>query len=83
MITAKIIADSVCTENGKRITSFLLTYPRFIHSEFMTHRMFSRNAASSRAIPLKKMIEVIPKVLELVPQLDPERQAAKKKFECD
>lgn len=56
MISAKIIADSV-SESGSRITSFLLTYPRFIHSELMTHRQFSRNAASSRAIPLKKMIE--------------------------
>lgn len=34
-----------------------LRYPRFIHAEFMTHRMFSRNASSSRAIPVKRMIE--------------------------
>jgi thymidylate synthase ThyX len=34
-------------------------YPRFIHSELMTHRVFSRNAASSRAIPIKKMIEAV------------------------
>ena len=59
MITAKIVADSVSIDNGNRITTFLLTYPRFIHSEFMTHRVFSRNAASSRAIPLKKMISNI------------------------
>ncbi|MGW8180627.1 MAG: FAD-dependent thymidylate synthase, partial [bacterium] len=36
-----------------------LRYPRFIHSEFMTHRMFSRNASSSRAIPVSKMIEQV------------------------
>jgi hypothetical protein len=54
-ITASIIADSVSL-NGKRITTFELSYPRFIHSEFMTHRLFSRNAASSRAIPVPKMI---------------------------
>jgi hypothetical protein len=36
-----------------------LTYPRFVHSEFMTHRMFSRNAASSRAIPFAKMREAV------------------------
>lgn len=54
MISAKIVADSV-GPNGKRITTFVLTYPRFIHSEFMTHRMVSKNAASSRAIPCKKM----------------------------
>lgn len=58
MITAKIIADSVNVEvSNKRITSFILTYPRFIHAELMTHRVFSRNAASSRAIPVKKFIE--------------------------
>jgi hypothetical protein len=54
-ITAKIIADSR-NEEGDRITTFLLCYPRFIHSELMTHRAFSRNAASSRAIPIEKMI---------------------------
>jgi thymidylate synthase ThyX len=37
----------------------VLTYPRFIHSEVMTHRVFSRNAASSRAIPINKMIDDI------------------------
>lgn len=56
-ISAKIIADSIC--NGHRITTFELEYPRFIHAEFMTHRLFSRNAASSRAIPVKKAIELI------------------------
>lgn len=58
MITAKIIADSVA-ENGTRITTFELEYPRFIHAELLTHRMLSRNAASSRAIPLKKMLGLI------------------------
>lgn len=58
MITAKIVADSLSvTIRDKRLTSFILTYPRFIHSELMTHRMFSRNAASSRAIPIQKFIE--------------------------
>lgn len=37
----------------------LWTYPRMIHSEVMTHRAFSKNAASSRAIPLKRMIEAV------------------------
>ena len=54
MISAKIIADS--TYKGKRVTTFELEYPRLIHSELMTHRVFSRNAASSRAIPIEKMI---------------------------
>jgi thymidylate synthase ThyX len=55
---AKILADSV-NPNGNRVTSFILTYPRFIHSELMTHRVFSRNAASSRAIPISKIIEQV------------------------
>jgi thymidylate synthase ThyX len=33
-----------------------LRYPRFIHSEFMTHRAFSRNASSSRAIPVERLM---------------------------
>lgn len=58
MITAKIIEDSISTV-GKRITTLQLTYPRFIHAELMTHRAFSRNASSSRAIPVKKMIAMV------------------------
>lgn len=60
-ITAKIIADSVSSVNGQRITTFELQYPRFIHSELMTHRLFSRNAMSSRAVPIEKMIEQVSK----------------------
>ena len=57
-INAKIVADSI-SEQGHRITTFVLTYPRIIHAEVMTHRLFSRNAASSRAIPFKKMMETV------------------------
>ena len=57
-IEAKIVADSLSPQ-GHRITTFLLTYPRFIHSELMTHRMFSRNSASSRAIPFEKMVKMV------------------------
>lgn len=56
MINARILLDSV-NPTGNRITTWVLTYPRFIHSEFMTHRVFSRNASSSRAIPVKKMLD--------------------------
>lgn len=58
MIEAKVVADSVAP-SGVRLTTFVLTYPRFIHAEFMTHRMFSRNASSSRAIPVKKQIQMV------------------------
>lgn len=55
-ISAEIIADSISPE-GIRLTTMQLRYPRFIHAEFMTHRVFSRNASSSRAIPIKRLIE--------------------------
>lgn len=58
-ITARIIADSAIDCCGTRLTTFELEYPRFIHSEFMTHRMLSKNSASSRAIPVKTNIENI------------------------
>lgn len=59
-IKAKIVADSISTDNI-RLTTMELTYPRFVHAEFMTHRMFSRNASSSRAIPTAAMIERVEK----------------------
>jgi thymidylate synthase ThyX len=58
-VEAKIIADSICDHlprTTKRLTTFQLRYPRFIHAEFMTHRDFSRNASSSRAVPIERMI---------------------------
>lgn len=57
--SAKVLADSEWC--GSRITSLQLRYPRFIHSQFMTHRVFSRNASSSRAIPVEKMLDDIEK----------------------
>lgn len=57
-ISAKIIADSI-SPDGIRLTTMLLRYPRFVHAEFMTHRVFSRNASSSRAIPIEKMIQAV------------------------
>lgn len=50
-----IVLDSI-SEAGARITTFQLRYPRMIHSELMTHRVLSRNARSSRAVPAEKMI---------------------------
>ena len=58
MIEAKVICDSVSVE-GHRLTTFQLRYPKFIHSEFMTHRVISRNASSSRAIPVLKLVEEV------------------------
>ena len=57
VISAKVISDSIA--GGVRLTTLQLEYPRFIHSEFMTHRMFSRNSSSSRAIPIAKMVRQV------------------------
>lgn len=55
-IKVNIIADSISPQ-GVRLTTFELEYPRFIHAEVMTHRVFSRNAQSSRAVPVSKSLE--------------------------
>jgi thymidylate synthase ThyX len=55
---AEVKLDSI-SPDGVRLTTFEVTYPRFIHSEFMTHRVFSRNSASSRAIPVAKQLAKI------------------------
>lgn len=54
---ANVVEDSIA--NSVRLTTLELCYPRFIHSEFMTHRMLSRNASSSRAIPVDRMLEEV------------------------
>ena len=58
MYKAKIIADSRSPQND-RLTTFVIQFPRIVLSEFNTHRMFSRNSASSRAIPFKKMVKMV------------------------
>ena len=55
-ITSEIIADSI-QRNGARLTTFILKFPRIVLAEFNTHRVLSRNSASSRAIPFAKMLE--------------------------
>jgi thymidylate synthase ThyX len=59
IIKATVIADSYNNYLDSRVTTFELEYPRLIHSELMTHRVFSRNSASSRAIPVSKVIEMV------------------------
>lgn len=75
---AAVVEDSIA-DNGVRLTTLQLTYPRYIHAEGKTHRiisqtdeeytvltqdeclmddpMLSRNASSSRAIPVTKLID--------------------------
>jgi thymidylate synthase ThyX len=52
---AKVLADSR-SPAGHRLTTLETTFPRFILAEFNTHRVFSRNSASSRAIPIAKQL---------------------------
>lgn len=61
MTSAKVLSDS--SYNGARCVTIECEYPRQILAEVNTHRVFSRNTASSRAIPLEtniKLIEVNP-----------------------
>lgn len=57
-IKVKVLGDSI-SPSGKRITSFEMELPRMIWSEFLTHKMISKNAASSRAIPVKKKVKLL------------------------
>lgn len=56
---ATVIADSVSPHTKRRITTIELVYPRIIHAELLTHRAFSRNAASSRATPVATYLKEV------------------------
>ena len=58
MTEAKIIPDSISPE-GVRLTTFQITCHRFVLAEFNTHRVLSRNSASSRAIPVEKRLQQV------------------------
>lgn len=57
-IWAEVVKDSI-NKFGDRVTTFRLHYHRYIHGEFMTHRMVSKNASSSRAIPVHNQLEAV------------------------
>lgn len=57
-IESKIILDSV-QPDGVRLTTLTVTLPKFTLAELNTYRSFSRNSASSRAIPVEKLIQRI------------------------
>lgn len=57
-ISAHIVADSISPQ-GHRISTILGVIPRIVLAELNTHRMLSRNSASSRAIPTEKMIQTL------------------------
>lgn len=55
---AKMLCDSI-SPDGVRLSTMEVTFPRIVLAEFNTHRMFSRNSASSRAIPVEKQLKKI------------------------
>lgn len=57
-ITADVVADSV-SDDGTRLSTVVMTLPRSALAELNTHRAFSRNSASSRAVPVARMIEYV------------------------
>lgn len=59
--SAKVLAASEC--EGQRLMTMELDYHRIVNNEFNTHRAFSRNASSSRAIPAEKTIAEVERVL--------------------
>lgn len=58
-VSAKVIAHSISSVNKKEIVTFELEFPRPILAEFNTHNALSKNASSSRAIPVPTMLKQI------------------------
>lgn len=58
-ISAKVVCDSIDPSLKNRITTFEIEYPRFILAELNTHKALDKNSSSSRAIPIKAMIDQI------------------------
>src|ERR1700749_1486224 len=52
---ARVLADSVSLREH-RLTTFEIPFRLIVLAEFNTHRVFSRNSASSRAIPVVKQL---------------------------
>lgn len=61
-IRARVVTHSILEGyEDTPLVTYELRYPRYIHAEFLTHRVFSRNASSSRAIPVRIMLEQVEK----------------------
>lgn len=58
-LQVEVILASTAAVSGTRIYTIRMRYPRPIHGEIMTHRDFSRNARSSRAVPVRTMLEEV------------------------
>jgi len=57
-ISAKVICDSI-SPTGARLTTVEAVHHRFILPQILTHRLFSRNSASLRAIPTARLVEQV------------------------
>ena len=53
---AKVIEATKCNQTGAELYTLELFFPRIILAEQNTHRVFSRNTGSSRAIPILRML---------------------------
>lgn len=51
-----VLLDSI-NKQGNRLTTFEVEMPRIILAEWNTHRLFTRSSASSRAVPVQKMLD--------------------------
>ncbi len=54
----EILLDSINPYNGCRLTTFYLQYPQNIHQQVLTHRMFSRNSMSLRAMSFERVADL-------------------------
>jgi len=68
----RVIADSL-NPKKERLTTLYLKYPRFIHAEFLTHRIFSRNSSSSRAVSFGRQLKDL-EAAPFIPQYWPQEQ---------
>lgn len=57
--SAEILLHSMSPRDGSELATLVVTFPRIILAEFNTHRVFSRNSASSRAIPVQTQIQKV------------------------
>lgn len=53
------VLSSRSTQSWRTVNTLHLRYPRIIHGEMMTARVFNRNARSSRAVPIETLLKEI------------------------
>lgn len=58
-VKATVITHSMSAVNEKEIVTFELEFPRIVLAEFNTHNALSKNASSSRAIPVNTMLKQV------------------------